>query len=90
MQTFDPINHQSSIVPGHHLAPTPTPATPSHLPLLNDSPLVSISQILSSFASIAQTQFSYQVPTTPPHSSSLNPSASTILLLVINMPSKLC
>lgn len=52
----------------------------------------SISQILSSFASIAQTQSSHQLPTTPTRvdTPSQNPIASsTILSPVTNTPSKL-
>jgi hypothetical protein len=48
---------------------------------LDESALSSISQILSSFASIAQTQSPHQLPTTPP--------SSTVLSPVTNTPSKL-
>ena len=90
IQTFDPINYKSSIVSGHHLAPIHTYGTPSHISLSGNSTLASISQILSSFASITQMQFFYQsLPTTPTHSWDLTASL-TVLLPVINMPSKLC
>ena len=88
-QTFDPINCKSSIVSGRYLAPIHTYGTPSYTPSSGDSTLVSISQILSSFASITQMQFSHQsLPTIPTHSQDLTAS-STVLLPVINTPSKL-
>jgi hypothetical protein len=66
-------------------------STPGQMAPLDESALTSISQILSSFASIAQTksgQSSHQLPTTPPHSR--NPIASsTAHSPVVNTPSKL-
>jgi hypothetical protein len=90
-QTFDPINRRSSVLssrPSRFSTPTP-----SRVPSLSDeSTLGSISQILSSFASIAQAQSSHQLPTTPTHSriDTQNPIASsTALSPVTNTPSKL-
>ncbi len=75
------------VLPGRHLAPTPIPSQ-SRTSLSDESTLASISQILSSFASIAQTKSSSELPTTPTHS--WNPTASsTILLPVTNTSSKL-
>jgi hypothetical protein len=62
---------------------------------LDESALASISQILSSFASIAQTQSSpsHHLPTTPTHSriETQNPitSSPTVLSPIMNTPSKL-
>jgi hypothetical protein len=78
------------VVPlGRHSAPTPNPSqSRSHIALSDESALASISQILSSFASIAQTKSSSELPTTPTHSR--DPTASsTVLSPVINTPSKL-
>ena len=93
-QTFDPINRRSSVVPSRRLAST---SAPSHVPSsLDESALASISQILSSFASIAQTQSSSpsrQLPSTPSHSQveTQNPITPppAVLSSIINTPSKL-
>jgi hypothetical protein len=78
-QTFDPVNRRSSIHPGRHSV---SASIPSRIhSSLDESALSSISQILSSFASIAQTQSSHQLPTTPPSSTAPSP--------VTNTPSKL-
>jgi hypothetical protein len=89
-QTFDPVNRKSSIVSGYRSTSISTLNRASS-DEAGQSALASISQILSSFASITQTQFSFRLPTTPTHSPSQDPTASsTVLLLVINTPSKLC
>ena len=83
-QTFDPINRRSSVTPHHHSA---SATTMCHVPLLEESALTSVSQILFSFTSIAQMQsFHPSLPTTPIHSQDL---LSTAHSLITNMPSKL-
>ena len=97
MQTFDLINCRLSVISSCPYHPATSTSTPNHVPLSsNDSTLtamiLSILQILSSFASIAQTRSSYELaPTTPIHSwiNTQDPTASTVLSLVINTPSKL-
>jgi len=85
----------SSIISSRPRPSATSAPSPSRVPsLLDQSALGPISQILSSFASIAHTQSSqaYQLPTTPTHSQvdTQNPIASsTVLSPVTNTPSKL-
>ena len=97
MQTFDLINCRLSVISSCPCHPATSTSTPNHVPLSSDDStltamILSILQILSSFASIAQTRSSYELaPTTPIHSwiNTQDPTASTVLSLVINTPLKL-
>src|SRR6267154_1550063 len=89
-QTFDLMNHKSSIIPGCRFAST-TALNHASSDEVGQLTLASISHILSSFASIIQTQSSHRLPTILTHSPSQDPIASSIVFsLVINTPSKLC
>ena len=96
-QTFDPINRRSSVISSRPCRPATSTSTPNHVPSSSDDStftamIPSISQILSSFVSIAQTRSSHEsAPTTPTHSriDTQDPTASTVLSPVTNTPSKL-
>src|SRR6267154_3058905 len=88
-QTFDPMNRKSSIILGRRSAST-TALNHASSDEAGQSTLASILHILSSFASITQTQSSHRLPTTLTHSPSQDPIvSSTVFLPVINTPSKL-